>query len=62
MKLVLMSSDMNLGWVMMSLNTGMLWLTPVVVVEEEEEEEEESDCKGGRWCDHEGEERSLGRP
>ena len=28
MKLVLMSPDMNLGWVMMSLNTGMLWLTP----------------------------------
>ena len=60
MKLVLMSPDMNLGWVMMSLNTGMLWLTPV-----EEEEgggggggrrwEEGSDCKGGRWCGHEGE-------
>ena len=29
MKLVLMSSDMNLGWVMISFNTGMLWLTPV---------------------------------
>ena len=29
MKLVLMSPDMNLGWVMMFLNTGMLWLTPV---------------------------------
>ena len=29
MKLVLMSPDMNLGWVRMSLNTGMLWLTPV---------------------------------
>ena len=28
MKLVLMSPDMNLGWVMMSLNTGMLWFTP----------------------------------
>ena len=24
-----MSPAMNLGWVMMSLNTGMLWLTPV---------------------------------
>ena len=26
---MLMSPDMNLGWVRMSLNTGMLWLTPV---------------------------------
>ena len=43
MKLVLMSPAMNLGWVMMSLNTGMLWLTPV----EEEEEEEEEERGGG---------------
>ena len=39
MKLVLMSPDMNLGWVMMSLNTGILWLTPVGRGRREEGEE-----------------------
>ena len=44
MKLVFMSPDMNLGWVLMSLNTGMLWLTPVGREEGGERREE----RGGR--------------
>ena len=42
MKLVLMSPDTNLGWVMMSLNTGMLWLTPVGRGRREEGERREA--------------------
>ena len=58
MKLVLISPDMNLGWVMMSLNTGILWLTPGTGGGGgggRREEEKGSDCKGRRWCGHEGE-------
>ena len=41
-----MSPDMNLGWVTMSLNTGMLWLTPG---------RGRKEVGGGRYCGNEGE-------
>ena len=48
MKLVLMSPAMNLGWVMMSLNTWKLWLTPVGRGRREEGGERRKEEGGGR--------------